>query len=377
MRRNDMNTKIISTNTLKILLASVLALVLGTIGCSGGASNPVTGDTGLEISNYNSKAEAEFLTARGERDVQIVWTSEDEELLEPNDDTGDAIVVQHLDFYQGHVDQDTDQNDYYKIITFAPALDLYIKLGWLGDAWLNVYLYNSGMEPVQYLNGDTGGPKTLYIEDLAPGVYYARVKAFEGTADYGIKFAGGTQVDETDNDDALTTNLSFDEDPDGNKVYSIVDSGEDQNDYIKVILDEDNTRIQASLDWIATGTADLNLYLYDEDLNPIVFSNGGAKPEAISSGFLSSGTYFLRIKAQSGHAIYGLSVDFKPLLTLPPWFHDQFKDLIIIPIPDPDPDPWFDFDFKGLGDGRIMPPQVLPQSIFEDIEMPDLPEFGY
>jgi len=380
-----MNTRTLPNRLLNILISLIAVAVLGTLGCSSSSQNPVgTGfDTPQELTSSDPGSPS--LDADG-RSAQILWYEYDEGSTEPNNTKDEAYQVFHAQLFNGDVDAETDQNDYFSINAFLVPTTIYVKLGWTTDAWLNLYVYDSDLNPVAYNNMETGGPKELFCYELDPGWYYVRVKAFEGASDYRIKFGVGRQLYETANDSMDTTTWIIPDGGTGDEPYrSVVSETLDQNDYLQVQVEEDEA-VSATLDWVGLWGTDLNLYLYDSAHNPVVFSNGSACPEAFSSGILDAGTYYIRVRAASGEAIYELDVTVREPIVIDPGKFNQYK----VPKWEPPEPPVDIFDFPFNPDEMRPLPEIPPQLIEhgphgpwngdEGAELPDLPQmpsFGY
>ena len=86
--------------------------------------------------------------------------------------------------YNGHVDEETDQNDYYYLV-LSQTGSLYVRLGWYNtDAFLNLYING-----VVYDNSENPSAKQLIGLDLPAGTYYVRVEASTAASDYWIRFS--------------------------------------------------------------------------------------------------------------------------------------------------------------------------------------------
>jgi len=114
-----------------------------------------------------------------------------------------------------------------------------------------------------------------------------------------------TTFDETSiepNDDSLTAFIV----EDGWQINGHVDAAGDLNDYFKIVTSGPSTLV-TQLKW--TGSAWLNLYLYDENLDPITYLNEDtASPKTLSFWQWDAGTYYIRVKAIEEASDYTLKV---------------------------------------------------------------------
>ena len=358
-----MKSKTNTTIALKILISLIAIAILGTIGCSNGSSNPVT--AGLEepqaMTNPDLSDSAEApgdLELAAARDAQITWYEYSESATEPNDDYTTAHQVYHAQAFNGYIDDDIDQNDYFKIAVCIIPATIYVHLDWDSDAWVNLYIYeefDGVLTPVVYDNYDTASPKELFEYELPPGTYYVRVKGFEGIANYQIRFGVGRQLFETSNNSFSTP---WDVTPgtlDG-PVRSVISNSEDASDYMYFEVMEDDTRLVAELDWVGLAGTDLSLTLYNSSYGYVASIGGTAAPKTLVSPELSPGLYFLRVNAAANEAIYELDVDLSPiLLPLDPGKWKIFEWRPWDPFP---PDPPFRIDNPGCP--------------MDPVEMPDL-----
>jgi len=92
---------------------------------------------------------------------------------------------------------------------------------------------------------------------------------------------------------------------DGQTILGDISDSTDQNDYYKVVVTGDPKTIFTQLEW--TGSAWVNLYMYDEMLEPITYLNENTpSPKALSKWLCDPGTYYIRVKSQAGDSDYEL-----------------------------------------------------------------------
>ncbi len=109
----------------------------------------------------------------------------------------------------------------------------------------------------------------------------------------------GTRIEWTTMDEAA---IEPNDDPtmatlveDAIQINGHVDAGGDLNDYFKIVTTGPSTLV-TQLKW--TGTAWLNLYIYDEAIEPITYLNEDtASPKTLSFWQWDAGTYYIRVKA--------------------------------------------------------------------------------
>jgi len=376
-----MTTKTLSNRIINILISLIAIAVLGTISCSSSSMNPVgTGLDDTQEMTGNNLVSPTLDTQ--DREAQILWYENPEGSTEPNDTPEQAYQVYHAQLFNGHADASTDVNDYFKIrVQLVPA-SISVKLGWT-DGSFNLYLYDEDLNPIEALNTAVGSPKEFFQYELEPGDYYVRVKCTWASGDYRIKFGIGRQVNEPSNDTIETTTWNA-VDPESDIIRSVVSETEDQNDYFFVEVEE-GEYVSAKLDWVGLSGTNLNVYLYNADYSPIVYSNGSAWPEAFASEVLSAGTYYIRVKAFAGQAIYELEVSAREPLV---WDPGKFYYEQVSPWNPPDP-PDYGFDpSKYENPLQDIPPQWNPfgpgpgDPFFNNqddvqVDMPNLPQFGY
>jgi hypothetical protein len=365
------------------LLMAIAALALVLAGCTGSSADrvPTVPDQPAAVTSEQSAPQVvPDDPAEPERTSQIAWLATAE--IEPNDIPGDGQIVPNFAMVDGSIDAASDQNDYYLVEMLGPGC-IYVKLGWYDpDAWVNLYLYDSGIVPVQYDNADTSSPKQVYVWDLPTGIYYVRVKAQEGSSDYRIKFAFSYNWHEPLNDSIETTAghsiIAY-----GSDYVSCSHPTNDPNDYYEITINSKQTdgMLSVTLDWAGPNNPDFNLYIYDVDYNPLAVSNGLAQPETCSIKFPPEGNLYVRVKANGNMAVYDLLAKVYPVLIIDP---GPFYDFEPQPIPWPPPDPpWLifhDFDPWAAGGGISFPGQWVmfnPQPEPPAMDLPQLPGFGF
>jgi len=385
-----MNTKLTATKTIKILICLIALAILGTIGCSSSSTNPVGTDFDnpqdpTALTSFDPQLDSAEAPNADSREAQIFWFQNPELGTEPNNIPAQATTVFHAQAYNGHADSTTDVDDYYRInIAMFPA-SVYLYLSWTDTAWMNLYLYDEELNPVVYDNFETSGPKELFAYEIDPGVYYVRVKAFTGATDYQVRFGIGRQSYEPLNNSISTTTWNGVTVGDA-YIKSVLNQTEDSADYFIVEIPEDS-QAMANVDWVGPYGTDLNLTFYHPTDGVVSHSGSSACPEGLATGHVTPGTYYLRVQATSGNAIYHLKVQIVPiLLPLDPKLFELYEIPDIFP-PDPPWEldiPWIDDPYMFEDPGFAMPTQFMhagpagPQySDDGQHDMPQMPEFGY
>lgn len=90
-----------------------------------------------------------------------------------------------------------------------------------------------------------------------------------------------------------------------------VGHGLDRDDYFSFVAAADGS-VQAELSHFDTSSSDLDLFLYDEDLNELAASLSVDSFEMVESPVVAGSTYYLKVETASisGEQPYNLSVDF-------------------------------------------------------------------
>jgi len=368
-----------------LMAIAVFALVLA--GCTGSSADriPTVPDQPAGAASEQSAPQVVAdEPAAPERTSQIAWIGMAE--VEPNDTHEDSQFVPNFAMVDGSIDAAGDQNDYYQVELLEGPGCVYVKLGWYDpDAWVNLYLYNSDIEPVHYNNMDAPSPKQVYWWDLPMGIYYVRVKAQEGSSDYRIKFAFSANRHEPLNDSIETTAgnslVVY-----GSNYVSCSHSSNDPNDYLEITINAKQAggMLSVTLDWAGPNDPDFNLYIYDVDYNPLAVSNGLGQPETCSLKYPPEGNLYIRVKANAGMGVYDLLAKVYPVFIIDPHILYDFEPQPI-PWPPPDP-PWEifgDFDpwvasgpFAWPGQWVMFNPQPEPPGGWK-MELPQLPSFGF
>ncbi|HDS30970.1 MAG TPA: hypothetical protein ENN67_08010 [Firmicutes bacterium] len=237
---------------------------------------------------------------------RIEWTSVSETDSEPNNDKDHAMTITGNVIISGSVSETTDQNDYYKV-TWTEPTSMFVKLTWLGSAWLNVYIYDSNLNPITYLNENTPSPKHLSMWQYNSGTFYIRVRAAAGSSNYTLKVGTAGQIGEPDNDAFNTTGLSIS--PLNVPIRSVVCTSADPVDFFSVTIPEGCTGATISLDWFGSQDANLDFAIYGP--NGVELHNVAASTdfETLYSQDVPANTYYIAVKAVYGRAMYQLVVD--------------------------------------------------------------------
>jgi hypothetical protein len=237
---------------------------------------------------------------------RIEWTEIDEAAIEPNNAETEATVVTDGTQVNGMVDAAGDVNDYFMVELTEPST-LIAQLKWTNSAWLNLYIYDSAMEPITYLNENTPSPKVLSFWQHDAGTYYIRVKAIAGASSYTLKVAVGTQIGEPDNDayDTTGTTISAVHVP----VKSVVADGVDGVDYYKVNIPGGCEGASVTLDWLGSSDANLDFEILNDMGTKLMTADSSSNYETVYSQNVPQGTYYIAVKAIAGRAVYQLDVD--------------------------------------------------------------------
>jgi len=322
-------------------LLFVLLLILTATACTSAPSSqaPTAPAVPGELSSDQpGRTVAPVDETSPERDSQIVWSATPEG--EPNDSTANAQYVTDFHYVDGTVDSGGDQNDYYYLGLDEPGC-IYAKLGWTNpDATLNLYLYDSEVQPVDYDSTISGSPKDVYAWEAPSGTYYLRVKASWGASSYRLKVAALENIIEPENDTIETMDaalpIAF-----NTPWRSAANSELDQNDYYKVYIDTQVAAgiLDVNLDWFGPPDPNFNVYLYEEDYTPVAYSNGSAQPEVFTVMYPPEGTFYIRVKAFSGAGVYELTTKTHPVYIFDP---GKLYEYEYPPFPWPDPGPVHD-----------------------------------
>ncbi|HEX9744408.1 MAG TPA: hypothetical protein VGB30_03180 [bacterium] len=374
-----------------ILAFSILALLL-SISCSSSGSSPV--NAGYDPPDIQNPSQTDnrinFLPVdEPERGSQIVWDLFNEAITEPNDTWEDAYVLFDLTdqlkrypFKQhvGFVDSSTsDANDWFQLkfsdLSGYQARSIYVKLGWLGTEWLNVYIYDKDLNPVAYLNEDQGGgPKELWLYDVdkdkAP--YYIRIRSAAGATEYYLKVAACLDYGGAWGDNELDpTNPAPKENEwwiDALPVTNSVDSVYDTDDYFRLyVSSNDDPFIRFIFDWLGSEDAELNLSFYDKygQLVKTTTLNGLPKSFVVNTFELDDiDTYcYFGVHAVSGQAVFCIPIWYQEVYS--DWGPAIFDNPPVIPSPGPpSPEPIFHWGAR-------------PEDDFPFTQVPQFPAFHF
>jgi hypothetical protein len=236
----------------------------------------------------------------------IVWTDQPEAPSEPNDDPAHAMTVTDGLEITGHVSETADQNDYFKIVLTEQS-SVFTELKWSGSAWLNFYIYNADLEPVTYLNENTGSPKIRSMWQYFSGTFYLRVKAITGEADYRLRISIAGQLNEPQNDALETTDIGVN--IHSQPVNSVVCSSADPVDYYIVEIPIFFEMATITLDWFGSDGANLDFEVYGPDGVKLITVADSARFETLCTDNAVKGTYYIAVRSVSGRAMYQLMVD--------------------------------------------------------------------
>ncbi len=237
----------------------------------------------------------------------IEWTDQDEATMEPNNDLDHAFTISDGMRINGHVDNSTDQNDYFKVVLTSPPKSVFLELSWAGSAWLNFYTYDENEQPVTYDNETSVSPKVLSIWQGTSTVYYIRVKAAYGVSDYKLKVSVAGQISETQNDTLDDTDLIVG--AYAAPLVSVVCSSADPADYALVSIPSGCESATITLDWFGTQDANLDFVIYGPGGAELMSAANSNSFESLYSQNVPEGDYYIAVKAVAGRAMYKLMVD--------------------------------------------------------------------
>lgn len=237
----------------------------------------------------------------------LEWVDQDEATMEPNGDLDHAFTISDGMLINGHVDNSSDQNDFFKVVLSSPPKSVFLELSWAGSAWLNFYTYDENLQPVTYDNETSVSPKVLSIWQGSSTVYYIRVKAAYGVSDYKLKVSVAGQIGELQNDALADTDLvvSAFADP----LVSVICSSADPTDYAIVSIPSGCESATISLDWFGTTDANLDFAIYGPGGAELMSAANSNSFESLYSQNVPAGDYYIAVKAVAGRAMYKLMVD--------------------------------------------------------------------
>ena len=284
------------------MIAALAILVAAWIMSAGAAAEPLHIHDAIQRPNVYAELPDlwEFLNDEG----RITWT--DTPAVEPNDDSAHAMTVSDGMQINGHVDNASDLNDYYKVVFTGPT-SLFARLTWPGSAWLNLYIYDAALTPITYLNENTPSPKYVNIWQHNAGTYYVRVKSLAGASDYQLRIGIAGQNGETDNDALDTTgiNVSAFNEP----VKQIIDTSSDPVDYYMVNIPQGCKSASITLDWFGTQDANLDFDVFGPNGGKISTTAQSTNFETLYSQNVPADTYYIAVRSVVGRAMYQLVVD--------------------------------------------------------------------
>jgi hypothetical protein len=264
----------------------------------------------------------------------ITWNHVNEAAIEPDNDQATAFQLGgNFNLINAHVDAASDQNDYFKIVLSETSTIISTMTWTTPDAWMNLYIYDSNIDPVTYDNMQTPSPKSLVAWQVPAGTYYLRVKALQGASDYQLKLASAGQVSETENDTLATTPWTL---PLGTDTISVIGASEDPVDYLQVNIPNNCKSATLTLDSFGPAGSNVDLQVYGPNGYLLMTSSASDTYESLSSDEVPSGTYVVAVKSISGRAIYMLNmkceVDLK--IHIPEF---KYKIPVWLGFPDPPP----------------------------------------
>jgi hypothetical protein len=278
-------------------------------------------------------------------ETRIEWTEVDEAPSEPNNDVDHALTVTDGTIINGHAAVGVDENDYYRVTWTGDPQSLFVRLTWVGPAWLNVYIYDADLDPITYLNENTPSPKTLSMWQYNQGVFYVRVRAPGGESDYQLKFGIAGQISEPQNDVLDTTDLLIGAYK--SPLKSVVCTSADPVDYFMVSIPSGCKSATITLDWFGSQDANLDFEVYGPNGVKVATADDSTDFETLFSPNVPAETYYIAVKAICGRAMYQLVVDSEVdmKIHIPPF------ELLRIPIWSP---PWPDISDTLIKDEVVL-----------------------
>lgn len=215
--------------------------------------------------------------------------------------TAAARDIGNLNGTQSFVDfvNSTDTNDYYRF-TVGPNSNLNARLDNLAaDADLEILNSAGVVIGLSSLGGSS--PDQVTLNNLAGGLYFARVFQFSGNTSYNLTLSA-TQPDLAGN--SIATALDFGTLNGSRRFGDEVRPG-DIDDFFRFSLTGGST-VNLALNGL---TADADLRLLNSAGTVIASSlSGGATAESINT-FLSAGTYFVQVNSfNNASTLYNLSL---------------------------------------------------------------------
>ncbi|HEX9744409.1 MAG TPA: hypothetical protein VGB30_03185 [bacterium] len=387
-----MNTR--SMPQLAVSLLIFLMISVSLPGCTGSPMAPTSINQEFASGSDNHPPELSIPENTPDRNSQVVWEEYTEIDYEPNDIADNAFVLYEENLkttryafkrITGYVDSSTsDNNDWFRVDfpgqVIPGARTIYAEMRWHIGAWVNIYVYDKNLSPVDYLNENTPSPKKLWLTYLPPdgAPYYIRVRSADGMTPYILNLGIDRDYYETIGDDAIeedptdVQNAYWNTSGESYVITNFVDSVSDPDDYFKYFLDVDHEPILLlKSDWLGTEDANLNIYFYNQDYIEIKALDTDAKPKGgtVNLNSLPDDTwYYIRVEATSGQAIYQLNVkEFNNNLV--PWKPEIFLFIPILIHPEP-PDP---LPFQNSWD----PGFDFPDPIINPKEFPQFPKFHF
>ena len=246
-----------------------------------------------------------------------------------HDDWTTAKALGNGQTVQGHLGycyfKNTNEEDWYYInvnadgkadITINPDQTFNLNV------WdLTLYTYNEDQTDIVQRNikgiGTAAG--TMTTTDLAPGVYFLRVRRYGGHGGYSLNYqlTPNPFANDGKHDDWTTAKALGDgQTVQGHLGYHYFnDKNEEDWYYINVNADGQADITINPDQTFELSVWDLTLYTYNEDQTDIVQRNIkgiGSEPGTITTTDLAPGIYFLRVRRYGGHGGYTLSYQLTP-----------------------------------------------------------------
>lgn len=190
--------------------------------------------------------------------------------------------------FTGNVSSSGTANAYYYIDVTDPCIVL-LNLSWSTTADLDVYLFNPSGTQVAKAAG-TSKPETIAYNATTTGRYKIQVKAYSGSGDFVLSA--------THDINTSTTGYATVSD-------TVSSSGVNAKQYTLTAGSTSGT-INIELSW--SGTADLDVYLYNASGTEVARAYSTRNPESISYVVPATGTYTIKVVAYSGSATYSMKV---------------------------------------------------------------------
>ncbi len=218
-----------------------------------------------------------------------------------DDDPGNATTVQFGDTKVDTLDNETDEDDWYKITLNAGAiLILNLTVPATGD--LDLYLFDDPEGWFVDVSWDEqlGGFEEITYQAGQGGLYYILCNAYDGNGQYTLRITEGVPPD-NDNTPATATPINL-----GSPANSDLDKdGLDSQDWWKIALEAGDV---INVHLTVPGTADFDLYVVDQYNSLIAYSESEDSVEEVTFGVSNTENYYIIVGAYGGSGQYTLTV---------------------------------------------------------------------